>query len=346
MKPTVSIIIPIYNAESTLDRCLESIATQSLREIEVLCILDGPTDGSPEIVKKWVLRDERVKVRRFKDNKGIVLTVKLGLRECTGDYVMFADADDVMLPGAVENAVRLIRDYEADILQFGMKITAVPGVELGDFAKLIRQQPLESEGIDILYDCFSRHRITHNYYNKIYRGEVCRAAGATMPDLRIRQYADLYLIFFFLYHAKRFRSVTEGPYYEYMFGNGISTRAPDEKQFAELCASSAILPAIKWFLKRENALENNRALLESIGTLLKSDVVNKLQKLPEITKETIDLTVKSWGSGVVYEFIRATGLLDVVCPTRQDLVPRLVNQLRITAQPAGGRQAVRQENPR
>ena len=328
MNPTVSIIIPIYNAEATLDRCLESILSQSLRDIEVLCVNDGSTDGSRGIMRQWAKRDKRVRIRIFEENLGTVLAMKLGLRESSGEYVMFADADDRLLPGACENAVRLIREHKVDILQFGMKITALPGVETGGFEKLIRQQPLESEGSNILYDCFSMHRITHNYYNKIYRGDLCRAAGAAMPDLRIRRFTDLYLLFFFLYRARTFRSVADGPYYEYFYGNGISTRVPDEKLFTELCASSAILPAIEWFLKRERTLDNNRFLLESVGTILKSDVVNKLLILPEITKETIDLTVKSWGSGVVYDFIAATGLLDVKCKSRYKLVPALVDLIR------------------
>lgn len=327
MKPTVSVIIPIYNAESTLDRCMESVLTQSYRDLEAVCILDGVTDGTMNILKPWAKQDKRVKVFRFEKNYGMVLAWKEGLRESLGRYVMFADADDRYLPGAIENAVRLIEEYGVDVLQFGMKITALPGVDTGGFEKLIRQQPMTSEGSNILYDCFSMKRFPHNYYNKIYRGDLCRAAGAAMPDLRIRQFADLYLLFFLLYYAKTFRSVSDGPYYEYFFGNGISTCAPDEKQFADLCASSAILPAIEWFLKRENALDDNRFLLESIGTILKSDVVNKLLTLPEITKETIDLTVKSWGSEVVYDFIKAMGLLDVKCKSRYKLIYALADQI-------------------
>lgn len=327
MKPTVSIIIPVYNVEATLDRCLESVLSQSLREIEVLCVNDGSTDGSLDIIRRWAKCDRRVRIRIFEENHGTVLAMKLGLRESSGEYIMFADADDRYLPGAIENAVRLIEEYGVDVLQFGMKITALPGVDTGGFENLIRQQPMTSEGSSILYDCFSMKRFPHNYYNKIYRGDLCRAAGAAMPDLQIRQFADLYLLFFLLYYAKTFRSVSDGPYYEYFFGNGISTHAPDEKQFADLCASSAILPAIEWFLKRENALEQNRFLLDSIGTILKSDVVNKLLTLPEITKETIDLAVKTWGSEVVYDFIKATGLLDIKCSSRYHLVLNLAERI-------------------
>ena len=327
MNPTVSIIIPLYNAEATLDRCLESILSQSLRDIEVVCVNDGSTDGSQEILRQWANRDSRILVRRFEENMGTVLATKLGIRESKGKYVMFLDADDRYLPGACENAVRLIEEYGVDILQFGMKVTTLPGADTRGFEKYIQLPPLMSEGDNILYDCFSMHRITHNLTNKVIRGDLCRAAGAFIPDLWIRQFADLYLAFFFLYRAKTFRSVTD-TYYEYMFGSGISTRVPDEEQFADICKSSAILPAIEGFLKREDALEAHRFLLESIGIILKSDVVNKLLVLPEITKETLALTVTSWGSGVLYDFIEAAGLIDLKCKSRYRMVQVLVGKLR------------------
>lgn len=329
MTPTVSIIITLYNAESTLDRCLESIVTQSLREIEVVCINDGSTDGSQKILDRWRKRDGRIRFRLFEENHGILLASKLGLRESTGEYVMFLDSDDRLLPGACENAVRLIREHDVDILQFGVKIKALyPGIDVPRWEKSFISKEWTSEGLNILYDCFSMHRFLNYIWNKIYRGDVCRTAGAAMPDLRVSFPADVLQTFFFLYYAKTFRSVPDGPYYEYSVGNGISTSSPTAQKFSALCAGSAILPAIEDFLKKENVLENNRFLLDAIRIHIQSGALNELLKLPEITKETIDLAVKSWGSEVLYDFIEATGLLDVQCNSRYKLVPALVDQIR------------------
>ena len=268
-----------------------------------------------------------------------MIAVKLGVLNAKGKYVMFVDSDDVLLPGACENAVRLIEQYGVDVLQFGMKITAQPGIDITGFKKLIRQEPMTSEGDRILYDCYALHRFTHHYFNKIYHGEVCHAAAETMPDVWIRQFADLYLTFFFLYRAKTFRSITD-IYYEYTFGNGISTHTPDAKQFADNCTSSVIVPAIEWFLKRENTLDKNQFLLDAIKTIIKSDVVNKLLALPEITMETVDLAVKSWGSEVIYDFLKATGVLDFKCETRHSLIPTLVNQILKQNNPSASIKAV------
>lgn len=328
MSPIVSVIISAYNAEATLERCLNSVLTQSLRDIEVLCIDDGSTDGTLDILRRYVAHEARLHVYSFEKNYGILIATKQGLRESRGDYVMFVDSDDALLPGACENLVRLIREYDVDVLQFGVKINAAPGVDESFWRKYFASKERTSEGINILYDCYSLHRFPNHIWNKIYRGEVCRAAGLSMPDLRISLPADILQSFFFLYYARTFRIVPDGPYYEYSVGNGISTHTPTAEQFGMLCAASAILPAIEEFLKRENALDNNLFLVEAVRNHMMAGVRDTLMTLPEITRETIDLAVKSWGSGILYDFIKATGLLDVASETRYGLVTRLAEENR------------------
>ena len=334
MPPIVSIIIPIYNAESTLERCLNSVLTQSLREIEVICINDGSMDGSVNILKQFVAHDARIHVYSFEKNYGIVIAVKLALLNAKGKYVMFVDSDDVLLPGACENAARLIEKHDVDILQFGVKINVPSGTDASFWQKTFAPKDWKSEGVNILYDCYSLHRFPNYLWNKIYRGDVCRTAAAYISDLELQQATDVYLSFLILYHARTFRSVTDGPYYEYFVGNGVSTRRPTVKEFAGMCACSAIPTAIEGFLNQENKLETCKFLVESIRIILRSGVLDKLLCLPEITKENVDLAVKSWGSEILYDFIKATGLLDVKCTSRYKLVPALIDQLRKQNRPS------------
>ena len=227
-----------------------------------------------------------------------------------------------------KNLVRLIEKYDVDILQFGIKFNAAPGTDEASWQNYLASNEWTSEGIDILYDCFSMHRIQQHYWNKIYRGDVCRTAGAAMPDLNLTQAGDMLQAFFFFYYAKTFRSVTDGPYYEYFIGNGISTRASSSERFAALCATSEIVPALERFLQRENALDNNRFLLEAIEITLKTTVVSELLILPEITRETVRMVVENWGAGVLYDFIKATGLLDIRCESRYKLVQALAGEIQ------------------
>lgn len=93
MRPLVSVIVPIYNTEEYLPRCIESIREQTYMEMEIVLVDDGSTDSSGKISDDYALKDERICVIH-QPNQGIISAKKAALRECHGEYVMFVDSDD------------------------------------------------------------------------------------------------------------------------------------------------------------------------------------------------------------------------------------------------------------
>ncbi len=93
MSGLVSIIIPIYNLENYIEYCLNSVVNQTYKELEILCIDDGSTDKSAEIIKRFASSDGRIKYF-YQDNAGVSAARNKGLDEATGEYVMFVDGDD------------------------------------------------------------------------------------------------------------------------------------------------------------------------------------------------------------------------------------------------------------
>ena len=93
MSGLVSIIIPIYNLENYIEYCLNSVVNQTYKELEILCIDDGSTDKSAEIIKRFASSDSRIKYF-YQDNAGVSAARNKGLDEATGEYVMFVDGDD------------------------------------------------------------------------------------------------------------------------------------------------------------------------------------------------------------------------------------------------------------
>lgn len=91
--PFLSVIIPVYNAELSLARCIESILRQNFNDIEVLLIDDGSTDSSIQICEEFVSKDSRVKIFK-KDNGGVSSARNLGLKEACGEWITFVDSDD------------------------------------------------------------------------------------------------------------------------------------------------------------------------------------------------------------------------------------------------------------
>ena len=110
----VSVIVPIYNMEKHLDRCLESILGQTYQNLEVLLIDDGSTDGSLEIVNGYAKRDERVRVFH-KENGGVSSARNLGLKKMRGEYCVFVDPDDCVVDVYVEWLLAALVETGADV---------------------------------------------------------------------------------------------------------------------------------------------------------------------------------------------------------------------------------------
>ena len=109
-KPKISVIVPVYNVEKYLRRCVDSILTQTFTDFEVLLIDDGSTDGSGKICDEYAKKDKRVRVFH-KENGGVSSARNLGLDNVRGRYVTFVDADDKISPDyfPVDILVTLIR---------------------------------------------------------------------------------------------------------------------------------------------------------------------------------------------------------------------------------------------
>ena len=113
--PTVSIIIPVYKAEHYLDACMRSVVGQSCTDLEILLVDDGSPDRSPEMCDAWAARDPRVRVLHRK-NGGAASARNAGLDAATGDFIFFADADDLLEPDAIEYLVKAEQQYGTDLV--------------------------------------------------------------------------------------------------------------------------------------------------------------------------------------------------------------------------------------
>ena len=92
-KPIVSILIPVYNVENYLEKCLDSVISQTMNNIEIICVNDGSTDHSGEILEKYQKKDKRIIVVN-KENGGLPSARNAGLEIARGKYIGFVDSDD------------------------------------------------------------------------------------------------------------------------------------------------------------------------------------------------------------------------------------------------------------
>ena len=108
MKPIVSTLIPVYNAESTVEDAIRSVLRQTLRELEVVVVNDGSTDSTPDILDSLAKQDSRVRVIHA-PQRGIISALNTGIAVCEGDLIARMDADDVCHPKRFELQVELMR---------------------------------------------------------------------------------------------------------------------------------------------------------------------------------------------------------------------------------------------
>lgn len=113
--PMVSIIVPVYNGEKSIERCLRSIQNQSYQNIEVIVVNDGSTDHSEKVIEKYVKKDSRFRYIR-KENSGVSDSRNAAIAAAEGEYFQFVDCDDWLVKQATEEFVKMARTYDCDMV--------------------------------------------------------------------------------------------------------------------------------------------------------------------------------------------------------------------------------------
>ena len=117
MKPSISIIIPVYKVEKYLPRCLDSILCQTFSDFEIICVNDGSPDNCGQILSYYEKLDNRIHVIN-KENTGVSDTRNIGLKHARGKYILFVDSDDCIHQQTLEITYALAEKYNADVVNF------------------------------------------------------------------------------------------------------------------------------------------------------------------------------------------------------------------------------------
>jgi glycosyltransferase involved in cell wall biosynthesis/DNA-binding MarR family transcriptional regulator len=207
--PTVSIIVPVYNAEKTLRRCVESVLDQEYTDFELLLVDDGSQDGSAAICDEYAARDVRVKVTH-QENSGVSATRNLALEQAQGTYLQFLDSDDWITSDATSSLVRSAEAHQCDLV-------------VADFYRVVGKR-LSHKG-DISEDAvlsreeYAAHMMKDPadfYYgvlwNKLYRRDIVAKYQLRM-DPEISWCEDFMFNLEYIRHAERFYALQIPIYY-------------------------------------------------------------------------------------------------------------------------------------
>lgn len=275
----VSVIVPVYNAERHLGKCVESILNQTLKEFELIIINDGSTDSSYELCKKYAVKDERI-VLLDQKNSGVSVARNRGLDIAKGEYIYFIDADDYIEKNTLEILYNRAIASNSDIVVFGYKTISENSVyveKVSDCEYTI-QEFLAHYG-----DFIISSSILGAIWNKIYKRE-------TINDIRfiegIKHHEDLFFVQDVLRKCKLV-SMQGDLYYNYINNDGSASRRHIENLFEIFLESHK--KSIQ-FLTEMNSYETNikaqntcfiKLTINAIIMIMKSDE-NRKAKLEKI----------------------------------------------------------------
>lgn len=215
--PKVSILIPIYNVESYLSKCLDSVLAQTLNDLEIICINDGSTDNSLEIIKEYVKKDKRIIVLN-KKNTGYGDSMNLGLRKATGEYIGIVEPDDWIEPEAFAELYGLAESNKTDVVKanyykFRGNDPEFVVKEISDYGtKVIKKS-------DHVFDYF---KFAPAIWSAIYRRAFLLENDIRFLPTPGASYQDLGFSFKCWVVAKQL-AFTSKPYYHYRLDNAGSS---------------------------------------------------------------------------------------------------------------------------
>lgn len=280
MTPEISIVLPVYNVADYLAECLDSLLGQTLANIEIICVDDCSTDGSDRLLREYAARDGRVRVFFHQQNGTAAQCRKDGALATTGRYVLFVDPDDYLQRDACERLLALARKSDADVLQFGAKAfgaSDIPQSRIDMIDRMLAPFSGRLEGDDLCEKCFVEKKFSFQIWNKLFRGDLCRAAMREFPDGRFPKAQDLLAVYILLFFARSYQGMQTGPMYMYRVGVGVTGgNVLTRRQIAGYAAQSLIPRAIRAFLEQKGAFDEREESYLAVEQQLSGDSFARL----------------------------------------------------------------------
>lgn len=201
----ISVIIPVYNVEEYLNECLESIIKQTYCNLDIICVNDGSTDNSLNILRHFESLDKRIKVID-QTNQGVSSARNRGMEIATGQYISFVDPDDFLAPDTYEIAMKKIKD-NVDILVYGYSAFPNP---TGWFITSGKSKDMiyNNDSVNAYFDCGSIGTIV---WNKLYKTDLLKQYNLTFKE-NLKMAEDLCFNMNTFVYATKIQFINDQPY--------------------------------------------------------------------------------------------------------------------------------------
>lgn len=249
-RPLLTIVVPVSNDEATISTALDSALSQSLAQIEIVCVDDASTDGTATVLERYRQRDSRVRVLRHDRNLSAFQARRTGVLAASADHVLFLDGDDELTREAAATAIKHVQRADADIVGFGVSVVERDGRTGSPYETRLQPPQHPATGDDVLRTLFPIGKPAQGQlWRFLFRARVLRDAYALMPDdLVLPRINDLPLLFLAATLAQSYAAVPD-KLYRYHFGRGGSGHRVDSIERARfytgaITSVDAIGPAV------------------------------------------------------------------------------------------------------
>lgn len=252
MSNTVSIIVPIYNTEEYLPRCLDSIMNQTYRDFELILVNDGSTDNSVEVCKKYWKENSNV-VLINKENGGLGSARNAGLDRAVGKYIFFVDSDDYIEPECLEKAINTMKTEKADICSFGM----IKEYSDSSLNEEIHFYPYKisiengKENLVFIIRYLLNYRIGWESWNRIFKASIIKENGLRYSNERKVFAEDLLFALKYYLYVKKHVTINECLYHYTQREGSLMKKIKSDHLFNQI---EALCDDIYDFYKQKNKI--------------------------------------------------------------------------------------------
>lgn len=232
----VSVIVPAYNAEKYLEACLDSICEQTYPVLEILVVDDGSKDLTASIIRSRAEQDARI-IPYYNENHGVSYSRNFGLEHCTGEYVTFVDADDLVAPDFIAQMIHDLEEADADIAVIGVAKSKLFEPEM--FTNGVTSTYEESEMLKQVFGAFEGF-----VCNKLYRKSLLQTKSIRLEQ-SIAVCEDLLFNVIYLLNCKKAVYNCGQKYFYRQIENSASNRLDNPKWFDAMKAYQKIIRLVK-----------------------------------------------------------------------------------------------------
>ena len=248
-EPLISVIVPLYNSESFVDRCILSISKQTYKNIEIILEDGNSDDGTQEICLDWQNEDSRVRYYRVNENEGVSVSRNHGIEQSNGEYITFIDSDDYIVEDMIERLYKILKEHpEAQSSCCGFSVTEQEGVpqwmqgekkrnQLQNDNGLHSDLKQNEEAIDVHIidtDDYLHHDIlegSSRCWSRLFRREVI--GGVRFPeDVTIGE--DMLFVAEFMKNSDKIAISDEKLYYYYQNKSGAMKKEYTHASFDQI----------------------------------------------------------------------------------------------------------------